>query len=83
MPIANDLVFAVVLSVIAWRSASNTWVAFLHVGTGNLKLQTKQVYENIKSALETVGLDFHDVVKLTFFLTDISKMQIVILGMSS
>ena len=28
--IADDLVFAVVLSVIAWRSASITWVAFLH-----------------------------------------------------
>jgi enamine deaminase RidA (YjgF/YER057c/UK114 family) len=35
------------------------------------------VFENIKSALEAVGLNFNDVVKLTFFLTDISKMQVV------
>lgn len=47
------------------------------VGVGDLKLQTKQVFENIKAALEAVCLDFNDVVKLTFFLTDISKMQIV------
>ncbi|WAH36620.1 RidA family protein [Alicyclobacillus dauci] len=45
------------------------------VGKGDLRLQTKQVFENIKSALEAVGSNFNDVVKLTFFLTDISKMQ--------
>ena len=28
--IADDLVFAVIFSVVAWRSASITWVAFLH-----------------------------------------------------
>ncbi|PGE65280.1 enamine deaminase RidA [Bacillus wiedmannii] len=35
------------------------------------------VVENIKSALETSELQFNDVVKLTFFLTDISQMAIV------
>ncbi|WP_232695406.1 RidA family protein [Brevibacillus daliensis] len=47
------------------------------VGTGDLASQTKQVFENIKCALEAAGVCFNDVVKLTFFLTDISKMQIV------
>lgn len=47
------------------------------VGVGDLQLQTKQVFENIKTALEAAGLDFNDVVKLTYFLTDISKVQIV------
>ncbi|WP_406879091.1 RidA family protein [Bacillus cereus] len=39
--------------------------------------QTRQVFENIKIALETSDLNFNDVVKLTFFLTDISQMTIV------
>lgn len=47
------------------------------VGTGDLASQTKQVFENIKAALEATEVCFNDVVKLTFFLTDISKMQVV------
>lgn len=47
------------------------------IGHGDLATQTKQVFENIKFALEAVGVNFNDVVKLTFFLTDISKMQVV------
>ncbi|MFE5390468.1 RidA family protein [Bacillus thuringiensis] len=43
------------------------------VGIDNLATQTRQVFENIKSALETSELKFNDVVKLTFFLTDISR----------
>ena len=43
------------------------------VGIGDLATQTRQVFENIKSALETSELRFNDVVKLTFFLTDISN----------
>ena len=37
------------------------------VGIGDLATQTRQVFENIKSALETSELRFNDVVKLTFF----------------
>jgi enamine deaminase RidA (YjgF/YER057c/UK114 family) len=37
------------------------------VGLGDLAMQTKQVFENIKSALEAVEVGFKDVVKLTFF----------------
>ena len=47
------------------------------VGIDDLATQTRQVFENIKIALETSELNFNDVVKLTFFLTDISQMAIV------
>ncbi|WP_410513076.1 RidA family protein [Paenibacillus sp. BR2-3] len=47
------------------------------VGTGDLAAQTRQVFENIKSALDAAEVSFDDVVKLTFFLTDISQMQTV------
>ena len=47
------------------------------IGHGDLAAQTKQVFENIKFALEAAGANFNDVVKLTFFLIDISKMQVV------
>ncbi|MFJ8455703.1 RidA family protein [Bacillus paramycoides] len=47
------------------------------VGLGDLATQTRQVFENIKIALKTSELNFNDVVKLTFFLTDISQMALV------
>ena len=47
------------------------------VGVGDLAAQTRQVFENIKLALEAADASFADVVKLTFFLTDISQMQVV------
>ncbi|MDO3676967.1 RidA family protein [Paenibacillus ehimensis] len=47
------------------------------VGPGDLAAQTRQVFENIKSALEASGVSFNDVVKLTFFVTDIAQMQTV------
>ncbi|WP_019913875.1 RidA family protein [Paenibacillus sp. HW567] len=47
------------------------------VGAGDLAVQTKQVFENIKGALAAAEASFEDVVKLTFFVTDISKMQVV------
>ncbi|MGG1167266.1 MULTISPECIES: RidA family protein [Bacillus cereus group] len=47
------------------------------VGIDYLATQTRQVFENIKIALETSELNFNVVVKLPFFLTDISQMAIV------
>lgn len=47
------------------------------VGAGDLAAQTRQVFENIKAALEASQASFDDVVKLTFFLTDFSQMQVV------
>jgi enamine deaminase RidA (YjgF/YER057c/UK114 family) len=37
------------------------------VGPGDLKAQTKQVYENLKTALTAAGATFADVVKLTTY----------------
>jgi reactive intermediate/imine deaminase len=47
------------------------------VGIGDLEAQTKQVFENIKAALEAADAAFDDVVKLSYFLTDISQIQVV------
>jgi reactive intermediate/imine deaminase len=47
------------------------------VGIGDLAAQTKQVFENIKAALEAADATFDEVVKMTYFLTDISQFQIV------
>ena len=47
------------------------------IGPGDLRAQTQQVFANLKAALEAVGADFSAVVKLTYFLLDISQIQIV------
>ncbi|MFC3748661.1 RidA family protein [Paenibacillus sp. GCM10012306] len=44
------------------------------VGEGDLSAQTGQVFENIRLALEAEGASFSDVIKLTFFMIDISQM---------
>lgn len=45
------------------------------IGKDDFRAQTQQVFENIKSALQSSGASFKDVVKLTIFLTDISQLQ--------
>jgi reactive intermediate/imine deaminase len=47
------------------------------VGPDDLYTQTRQVFNNLKAALEAVGTDFNSVVKLTFFLLDFSQISIV------
>lgn len=47
------------------------------VGAGDLRAQTMQVFANLRSALEAVGADFTSVVKLGFFLIDMSQIAIV------
>jgi len=47
------------------------------VGEGDLEAQARQVFENLKAALGATGAGFGDVVKLGFYLTDISRMGIV------
>jgi reactive intermediate/imine deaminase len=44
------------------------------VGEGDFVAQAKQVFENVRLALEAVGLTFDDVVKTQFFLTDIANL---------
>jgi reactive intermediate/imine deaminase len=45
------------------------------VGKGDLKAQTVQVFENLKSALAGSGATLGDVVKITIFMTDVSGLQ--------
>lgn len=40
------------------------------VGKGDLRAQTKQVFENLKIALASVGAGFSDVVKTTMFVVN-------------
>jgi enamine deaminase RidA (YjgF/YER057c/UK114 family) len=47
------------------------------IGKDDLGTQARQVFLNLKTALQAVGADFHSVVKLNYFLLDISKIQIV------
>jgi 2-iminobutanoate/2-iminopropanoate deaminase len=43
------------------------------VGAGDMEAQTRQVFENLKTALAGAGASFDDVVNLTTFIVDISK----------
>lgn len=47
------------------------------VGEGDLQAQAKQVFENIKAALASVGADFGHVVKLNVYVLDAGQMQTV------
>ncbi len=42
------------------------------VGKGDIKLQTRQVLENIKAVLEEAGATFDQIVKVTVYVTDMS-----------
>jgi reactive intermediate/imine deaminase len=44
------------------------------VGVGDFKAQAWRAFENVRLALEAVGLTFHHVVKMQMFLTDISHL---------
>ncbi|MXV89631.1 MAG: RidA family protein [Acidimicrobiia bacterium] len=42
------------------------------VGEGDVVAQTRQVLQNLRDALRTVGADMGDVLKVTVFLTDVN-----------
>ena len=44
------------------------------VGAGDIKAQTRQVFENLEVALASSGASLDDVVKITVFMTDISQL---------
>jgi enamine deaminase RidA (YjgF/YER057c/UK114 family) len=44
------------------------------VGPGDFRVQARQVFENIKAALEAVGATFADVIKLNFYLLDVAHL---------
>jgi enamine deaminase RidA (YjgF/YER057c/UK114 family) len=43
------------------------------VGAGDMKAQTRQVFENLKVALAAASASYKDVVQLTSYIVDISK----------
>lgn len=45
------------------------------VGVGDFEAQTRQTFENLAAVLAASGAGFDDVVKLSVFLTDISKLS--------
>jgi enamine deaminase RidA (YjgF/YER057c/UK114 family) len=47
------------------------------VGQGDMRAQAQQVFENLHVALRTVGSGFRDVVKLTYFIVDMTQMPVV------
>jgi reactive intermediate/imine deaminase len=47
------------------------------VGPGDLRAQTHQVFENLSAALTAADSTWNDVVKLTFFVLDITQMPVV------
>jgi len=47
------------------------------VGEGDMRAQAQQVFANLRAALEAVGADFNNVVKLNFYLLDISQVQAI------
>jgi reactive intermediate/imine deaminase len=47
------------------------------VGEGDFEAQVRQVFENLGAALEAAGVAWRDVVKLNYFLTDVSRVTSV------
>ena len=45
------------------------------VGQGDMKAQTRQALENVKTVLEAAGSSMDDVVKVTVYVTDISRLR--------
>ena len=47
------------------------------VGPGDIAAQTRQVFDNLQAALQTVGASFEQVVKLNYYLVDASQLPVV------
>jgi enamine deaminase RidA (YjgF/YER057c/UK114 family) len=47
------------------------------VGEGDLRAQARQVFENLRVALEAVGAGFDQVVKLNLYLLDAAQLPVV------
>ncbi|WP_329494358.1 RidA family protein [Kitasatospora herbaricolor] len=47
------------------------------VGAGDPAAQTRQVFENLRRCLAAAGATFDDVVKLTYFVTDIGHLPAI------
>ena len=51
--------------------------SFQVVGKGDFRAQAEQIFENLKAALAAVGADFTHVVKLNYYLVDMSHLPII------
>jgi reactive intermediate/imine deaminase len=47
------------------------------VGEGDLEAQARQVFENLTRAIEAAGVSWREVVKLNYFLVDVSQIASV------
>ena len=47
------------------------------VAPGDMAAQAEQVFQNIGTLLASVGASFSDVVKITYFVADVSQMQAI------
>lgn len=47
------------------------------VGVGDPAAQAHQVFDNLRRCLASAGADFEDVVKLTYFVTDVAHLPAV------
>lgn len=47
------------------------------VGVGDPEAQARQVFENLRRCLAAAGATFDDVVKLTFFVTDVAHLPAI------
>ena len=47
------------------------------VGDGDFDAQTRQVFENLSAALAAAGAEWSDVVKLNYFVVDVSRIASV------
>jgi enamine deaminase RidA (YjgF/YER057c/UK114 family) len=47
------------------------------VGPGDIRAQTRQVFDNLQVALQAVGAGFEQVVKLTYYLVDATQLPVV------
>lgn len=47
------------------------------VGEGDAEAQARQVFENLRRCLAAAGAGFEDVIKLTYFVTDVAHLPAV------
>ena len=47
------------------------------VGPGDIRAQARQVFDNLRTALQAVGAGFEQVVKLTYYLVDATQLPVV------
>jgi enamine deaminase RidA (YjgF/YER057c/UK114 family) len=47
------------------------------IGPGDLRAQARQVFDNLRAALQAVGASFDQVVKLNYYVVDATRMPVV------